>query len=143
MCVNSRFRDAEVLAQAALPKSAFDEFVENMDKGPATSQPLEGDTHMGTTGAKRPEAEADPVDGGPAETTKRRNLSRQRTERPATSTEAFAALSPSASSSSTSASSSSTSAVVAGPAWLRILPSKRTRGHKKLLTCYSLSGTVI
>ena len=123
--VDSRFKEVEGLAHSALPRKTFEEYVQGLQK----DSPTQDDVRMGTTGLgfKRPGEgpDSNASQDSPAETTKRRNLSRQRQQ--ASGADAFAALSsPSGSSSSNSNSHSSVSSTaVSGPPWLRIEPAKK------------------
>ena len=55
--VNCRFHEVETLADTALPKYVFDEYVAKSDRPREAVPPTHA--HMNTTGEKRSEAEAD------------------------------------------------------------------------------------
>ena len=128
--VSSRSSQVEVLAREALPKVTFTEFVKKLEAKDAERRRTETYAHMGVSGAKRSESEFnDSVELlSPADTVKRRTLSKQRTERQL-GTDAFAAL-PVPSNASSSLCTAST---FSGPTWLKILPAKKDPWSSKTL----------
>ena len=80
--VSSRFAEVETLTREALPRVTFTKFVAKMETASAEKLSPDTDTYMGISGAKQSEAESNdsPEALSPADTAKRRTLSRQRTE---------------------------------------------------------------